>query len=313
MRVISVAGGTGFIGKRLVNFLAARSDCEVRVLVRHPTDLRQSAVTVVGNILEVESLSRFLVPGGTLINLVNLEHLSVVENIRAAESLLDACVAAGVKHFIYSSTAAVAGRAREDVVNEDTECKPGNQYETTKSSVERILLGRSPADLDVSILRPTAVFGPGGKNLMKLAVDLHQRPQILNYAKSSLQGRRRMNLVHIDNVVAALAFLTDSGPGSGKEIYIVSDDESPNNNYQDVEKCLLACFGIPQYPISPLPISGIVLTLALHLTGRTNTNPHRVYDSSKLSNAGFKKPVTFEDGLADFARWYSSQFKRYGG
>jgi len=50
-----------------------------------------------------------------------------------------------------------------------------------------------------------------------------------------------------------------------------------------------------------------VLSLALKVIGRTNTNPGRIYDSSKLVQAGFRKPTTFERGLASFASWYRSR------
>lgn len=117
-----------------------------------------------------------------------------------------------------------------------------------------------------------------------------------------------MNLVHVDNVAAALAFLANAH-GAGRQIYIVSDDEWPANNYQDVEKYLMGSFGIPDYPIPPLPLPKIALALALRLAGRTNANPNRVYDASKLLNAGLKKPVSFEAGLADFTKWYSAHLQ----
>ena len=116
-----------------------------------------------------------------------------------------------------------------------------------------------------------------------------------------------MNLVHVDNVVAALAFLIDTPRDIGGEVYIVSDDESPLNNYRDVEHRLVEGLGIPNYPLPPVAMPRSALALALKAAGRTNTNPNRVYDGSKLLKAGLKKPVSLEEGLASFASWYRSR------
>jgi nucleoside-diphosphate-sugar epimerase len=200
----------------------------------------------------------------------------------------------------------VAGNVANNVVTEETECRPSNNYEAAKLAVERLVLQANGRTFETTVLRPTAVFGAGGKNLLKLACDLVQRPAVVNYAKSCLQGRRRMNLVHIDNVTAALAFLVDAPRDVDGEVFIISDDESPINNYRDVEQILARGLGVRDYPLPPIALPRTVLSVALRLMGRTNTNPDRVYDGSKLLHAGFKKPMPFEQGLALFASWYRS-------
>ena len=306
MEVVAVTGGTGFIGSRLVELLAARAETEIRLLVRQASarSRPENVLPVAGDAVESASLRRLLVPGCMLINLVHLDARSRTDNTEFAKTVLSACAAASVTHLVHCSTATVVGRTPGDVINENTTCMPGNEYEATKLAVERVFLEQGPQNLGVSILRPTAVFGPGGKNLIKLADDLFRQSRILNYAKSSLYGNRRMNLVHVDNVAAALAFLADRQHQIRKRIYLVSDDEHSSNNYRDVEKRLMKAFCVPDYPIPPLPMPRFVLAAAMRIAGRSNTNPDRVYDSAKLRNAGLKKPMPFEEGLEDFIRWY---------
>ena len=60
-------------------------------------------------------------------------------NTTASHSLIQACVLSGVKHFIFSSTAAVYGMPRETTVAEDTPLMPINPYGRSKLMTEWIL------------------------------------------------------------------------------------------------------------------------------------------------------------------------------
>jgi len=307
--VIAVTGATGFIGRRLVDLLAARRDAAIRVLVRNNDAIARTGFrgeVMEGDMRNPAAFARILEEGCTWVNVAHLNLMSVVDHINVMAALLEVCRKKRIRRLVHCSTAVVAGNISDDVVTEATECRPASDYEVTKLAIERILLQKCGESLEVVILRPTAVFGPRGRNLIKLANDLKGRPAFVNYLKSCLQGRRRMNLVHVDNVVAALVFLIDAPRGIGGEIYIVSDDESPLNNYRDVEQRLARGLGIPHYPLPPIAMPRAALSLALKVIGRTNTNPGRLYDGSKLLQAGFRKPVPLEQGLASFASWYRS-------
>ncbi|BBO73027.1 UDP-glucose 4-epimerase GalE [Desulfosarcina widdelii] len=60
-------------------------------------------------------------------------------NIAATVTLLDAMVRHNVKHFIFSSTAAVYGEPESVPIAEEHPCKPTNPYGNTKLAVERML------------------------------------------------------------------------------------------------------------------------------------------------------------------------------
>jgi nucleoside-diphosphate-sugar epimerase len=307
--VIAVTGATGFIGRHLVDLLVARGDAAIRVLVRDSDAIARTGFrgeVMEGDMRNPAAFARILEEGCTWVNMAHLDLPSVTDQINVMASLLEVCRQKRIKRLVHCSTAVVAGNISDDVVTEATECRPASDYEITKLAIERLLLREIDHGIETAILRPTAVFGPGGMNLVKLAENLLRQPRAVNYARSCLQGRRRMNLVHVDNVVAALAFLIDAPCDSGGEIYIVSDDESPLNNYRDVEQRLARGLGIPYYPLPPIAMPRAALSLALRVIGRTNTNPGRLYDGSKLLQAGFRKPMPLEQGLASFASWYRS-------
>lgn len=305
--VIAVTGATGFIGRRLVGHLVARGDAAVRVLVRNYSAIAGTGVgngAKVGDMRDPAALAQILEEGCTWVNVAQLDLPSEADQINVMASLMEVCRKRRIKRLVHCSTAVVAGRSSVAVVNENTDCQPGNRYEATKLAIERFLIQKNSDSLEVAVLRPTAVFGPRGRNLIKLATDLERRPAIVNYLKSCLEGSRRMNLVHVDNVVAALAFLIDTPECVAGEIFIISDDEYPGNNYRDVERRLMAGLGIPDYPVAPAATPQWILSAALRAAGRTNIYPYRVYDCSKIVGFGLKKPVTFDQGLSDFVTWY---------
>ena len=311
MNEIAVTGADGFIGRHLLELLAARNDFRVRALVHRRHDPGNgSALKVAGDMLLPETLNDFLVPGCTVVNLVYLEGKSQEENMQAAANLATACARTGIRRFIHLSTAVIAGRVRYGIIGEDTVCDPQSGYEITKLAVENFLWQEYGRLFEIVILRPTAVFGPGGKNLLKLADGLTRGNRIANYLKSCLFNERRMNLVCIANVVAAILFLIEAQGKLGGEIFIVSDDEDPANNFRDVERCLMERFSIPDYRLPRIVIPPVALSFLLLLMGRSNLNPRAVYDGGKLAATGFRKPVSFREGLRFFAAWYETEFHR---
>lgn len=75
-------------------------------------------------------------------------------NVANTLTLLEAMQAAGVRHFIFSSSAAVYGEPVKTPITEDHPCAPTNPYGATKLAVERILQDVSHANgMTCSILR----------------------------------------------------------------------------------------------------------------------------------------------------------------
>jgi nucleoside-diphosphate-sugar epimerase len=312
MNVIAITGVSGFIGEYLVDLLACRSDIQIRGFIHKSRSKgifdKKNVIMVEGDLMKPETLEGFIVPGCTVVNLAYFGDGSRQENLGATDNLAGACARAKIKRFIHCSTAVVAGKVPDNVIDENTKCNPATEYEITKLAVEKMLLDKYSSSFEVVVLRPTTVFGPGGKNLIKLANDLRQGNRILNYLKSCLFDYRKMNLVHIENVVSSIEFLIDTEKAMDQEIFIVSDDDSPINNYRDIEKYLIKRLGYKDYLLSRFSLPKIVLSTVLKLAGKSNVNPKRVYYARKLMNAGFKKSVSFEEGLASFADWYKKQF-----
>ena len=311
--IVCVTGATGFTGKHLVTSLLCRKEIRIRVLVhRNIQDnlFNNERITVIkGDLLCPETLDRFCEKNATIINLAYLREQPRQNNLAAINNLLDSCEKAKIQRFIQCSSISVFGRVSIDSVTENTPCNPLNDYEITKMKIEEAIFKRVHSVFKTVILRPTAIFGPGGKNLLKLANDLKSKHKIANYIKSCLFSKRKMNLVSVYNVVAAIQLLMQMDNRKiNREVFIISDDEAEANNFSYVENYLLKSLGLAAYPFPTIPVPKLVLKMLLKIVGKSNYNPCTVYSCQKLQEIDFKKTISFEDGLADFVSWYKNYY-----
>jgi len=315
MSIISVTGATGFIGRHLLRRLAQRRGVTIRGLAHSIADDAlpplPSVQWVRGDLRDRETAGTLLVPGGDLIHLAFPERWTTEQQLAANANLAERVVAVGVRRVLYCSTAVVAGRTQEPRVNEETPPEPITGYEATKLQIEQIWREHCGERVELVIIRPTAVFGAGGRNLVKLATAVSSGNAVVNYLRSCLFGRRRMNLVPVATVVSTCEFLLDFPGPLRAEVFIVSADDDPLNNFRDIERLLRAALNIPDYAVPPLFAPQGLLAAALRLAGRSNWNPGRIYEAKKLERAGYAGPsTTLEDALRDFAAWFASARNR---
>lgn len=307
-KCIAITGASGFVGSRLVQSLMQRPEIEVRALVRHglpPQVAGDRQPTIVrGNVTDPSVLAQLLRPDCMVANFAYDAAASAGANLAAASALADACASCGVARFVHCSTAVVVGRTKVERIDETTACQPMTNYEKSKFAIENLLQDKSRGKFELLILRPTAVFGPGGRNLLKMTQDLINGRRMTNYLRSCLNDGRRLHLVDIDNVVAAMVFLITAQNAFDGETFIIADDEAPDNNFPAVERHLMRAFAIPDYGVPRIPIPASLLSLILRLRRRSLHIPNAVFVSDKLKALGFVKPVAFEEGLANFADWY---------
>ena len=311
METIAITGASGFVGQHLLATLMHNSDCHLRLLVRGEKCTNAYAnnrvEVVVGDMTRQNQLYRFIRPGCIVINLGYLPSNSLEQNLLATHNLMSVCRQKKIKRLIHCSTAAVAGRAKDTTVTENTQCKPLNDYEVTKYEIEKALMNGYDKQFELVIIRPTAIYGPGVKNLMKLARELTIGNSAICYLRSSLFSRRKMNIVSIENVVNAIRYLIFLEKNIDGEVFIISDDDQPNNNFRDVEECLRKNLDIKKFPIPKIPVPAIFLSVALALIKRSNVNPSRIYSSEKLKQFGFNGNIKIEEGIALFANWYKKE------
>ncbi|WP_256296434.1 complex I NDUFA9 subunit family protein [Haloarchaeobius salinus] len=155
MKVL-VAGGTGFIGRRLCTELADRGH-DVTALARSPDDaaLPNTVETAMGDVSAYESIESHFEGQDVAVNLValsplfkpkgNLSHEAV--HLQGTKNVVRACEEHGVDRLVQMSALGADPNA-------------ATAYLRTKGQAEDVV--RSSA-LDSVIFRPSVVFGDGGE------------------------------------------------------------------------------------------------------------------------------------------------------
>jgi UDP-glucose 4-epimerase len=149
---VLVTGGAGYIGSHVVLQLRERGE-KVVVLDSLVTGFRQAVgdvPMVVGDVGDRELVGRLLREHGIDTVMHFAAHTIVPESVRnplkyygnntcSTRSLLQSCAEAGVRHFVFSSTAAVYGVLDTGYASEDTATAPINPYGTSKLMSEWML------------------------------------------------------------------------------------------------------------------------------------------------------------------------------
>jgi len=149
---VLVTGGAGYIGSHTLLQLAARGE-RVVVLDDLSTGFKQAvrdATLVPGNVGDRKLVDGLLAEHNVDTVIHFAAHTIVPESVAdplkyygnntcATRSLLEAAARAGVKNFVFSSTAAVYGIPASGLASEDTATVPINPYGTSKLMSEWML------------------------------------------------------------------------------------------------------------------------------------------------------------------------------
>jgi UDP-glucose 4-epimerase len=241
---ILVTGGAGYIGSHVVLQLRARGE-RVVVLDDLSRGFRQAVVDaplVVGNVGDRDQVLKLL-HAHRVDTVMHFAAFTIVpESVReplryyanntcATRSLLDCCSAGGVRHFVFSSTAAVYGIPENGSASESTPTLPINPYGTSKLMSEWMLRDVAAASgLRYAALRYFNVAGsdsggrigqasPDATLLVKVAVEavVGKRSHVAIYGTDypTPDGTGVRDYIHVEDLatahLAALDYLRGGG------------------------------------------------------------------------------------------------------
>jgi nucleoside-diphosphate-sugar epimerase len=227
MRVL-VTGASGFIGTRLCGELR-RQGHELSALVRRPGSEPAGITPIQGDMLDDEQLRRALADArpDCVVHLAaeiasqRSERKVREVNVQGTRRLLDACLAladgdpqAGPR-IVFTSTV-VTGDAKGALLDERTPLPVSTPYGRSKQEGEQMILA---SGLPAVIVRPSHVYGPGGWYAEELIPRLRQPGRFAVIGS----GANLWDVVHVDDVVAALVLAVQSAPAAST--YHVVDDE----------------------------------------------------------------------------------------
>ncbi|HZF26764.1 MAG TPA: UDP-glucose 4-epimerase GalE [Steroidobacteraceae bacterium] len=241
---ILVTGGAGYIGSHVARQLGEAGETVV-VLDNLVTGFRQAVLhgtLVVGDSGNRDLVSRILAEHRIDTVMHFAAHTIVPESVAkplkyyanntcATRNLLECCAAHAVRHFIFSSTAAVYGLPPGGVASEDTPPAPINPYGTSKLMSEWMLRDLALAGsmryvalryFNVAGSDPQGRIGqctPAATLLVKVACEaaVGKRPGVSIFGTDyeTPDGTGVRDYIHVEDLaaahVAALAYLRDGG------------------------------------------------------------------------------------------------------
>lgn len=311
MTLFVITGANGFIGRHLVASLVADGK-RVRALTRTKSGVESTCdgvEWVMGDIADRATWDALLEKQCVVINLAYSNTLAASTALDATAQMIETCAQAEVAHLIHCSTVSVYGQVGETILTEQSVCNPLDDYGLVKLLVENTLIDNVKGRFPLTIIRPTAVFGEGGEALIKLLDELTRGVRFVNYLRSSMFGWRKTHLVPVETVVAALRFIGDMPPPTRNDMFIVSDDDDPFNNFRNVERVLMNELKLPPYGIPRIPLPRFLLETLMRIMRRANVNTQTEYRCDKLAGRGFVKPVKLKTALRRFAEKHKARGK----
>jgi nucleoside-diphosphate-sugar epimerase len=226
---VLVTGATGFTGGRLARSLGSRG-ITVRALVRDASraqDLTAAGIELVtGDLRDQSTLTRAVAGADIVYHIAAIYREAGVSadayravNALAVGALIEAAASARVRRVVHCSTVGVHGDVEHPPANEDAPLRPGDIYQQTKLEGEQ--LAREAAGrvgIEVTIARPTGIYGPGDRRLLKLFRAVVRRFPILG------SGEIYYHLTYIDDLIEGFR-LCGEQPAAANRTYILAGGE----------------------------------------------------------------------------------------
>lgn len=310
MRVL-VTGASGFVGRALLPVLAERGQA-VRAAVRRPHPSVPADAVAVGDIDGQTEWSRALDGVDCVVHLaarVHVMHDNAASplaefrrvNVAGTVQLARAAARAGVRRLIFVSSIKVNGeRTNGRPLSEEDTPVPIDAYGVSKWEAEQALHGLSwDTGLEVVILRPPLVYGPGVKANFQRLLSWVNRGLPLPFG--AIENRR--SLLYLGNLTAAISNCADH-PAAANQTFLLSDGEDLSTA-ELVRR--LAC--AMNRPSRLIPVPKGLIELAGRLSGK-QAEVERLLgslcvDSGKIRHVlGWRPPYSVDEGLRRTAEWF---------
>lgn len=309
---VLVTGASGFVGGALVRLLAERGKAVTAAVRRDiplPALVRQAKIGEIGPdtdwraaLAGIETVAHcaarvHVMKDDAADPLAEFRRVNVDGTRRLAEQ----AAAAGVKRLVFLSSIKVNGEATPDRPFRDGDAAlPRDPYGQSKWEAEQVLADiAARTGLEVTVLRPCLVYGPGVKGNFLSLLGLCRKG--LPLPLGGVDNRR--SLVYLGNLTDALALCLDHPAAAGRT-FLIKDGEDLST--PDLIRRLSRA--LDRRALLP-PVPPALLRLAAALLGK-GAAADRLLGSLVVEDAGLRRdlgwqpPFTVEEGLALTARWF---------
>jgi nucleoside-diphosphate-sugar epimerase len=232
--LVAVTGASGFLGRFLVPELLQRG-FRVRASVRNATAQFPVGVEYVsGDLADPANVDNLVIGADVVVHLAGRAHRpsrTVSQrrelfdvNFGITSQLARAAAKSGVRRLVFASTIGVLGSCSPQGhwLTDATKPSPDGDYGRSKLAAEHELQALSRhSSLEVTIVRPTLVFGPGAPGNVERLVRLVASGVPLPFGK--LDGLR--SFIGVRNL-ADLFCICCTHPLAGGEVFVAADHET---------------------------------------------------------------------------------------
>ena len=324
-----ITGATGFIGARLAQKLA-REGNEVRALVRKQSKAKQllkhenikwyqgtlddlglleEAITGVDGVFHLAAFAQPWAKDKTTYNRINLIGTINVFNIAREKQ---------VKRVVFTSTGGTFGPSLQDPLHEGSPRYFDffNEYESTKFMGEKWAKDYVLKGMDIVIVHPTRVYGPGvlsKSNAITLIVKKYLRG---TWWFIPGNGHRKGNYVYVDDVVNGHYLAMQKGE-KGEQYILGGENASYAKLFHLIRK-----ISRKKYPLIPIPVPLLIIfaSLQMFFSGLANKAPllppkwvKKYMYNWELSSQKARKELGYsitplDEGLSHTIEWIKNEW-----
>ena len=298
MKRFFITGATGFVGHRLLNLMKS-SEFEVRTLSRKP---HPNYETVICN-LQSEVIPEDALTGiDTVFHLAGFAHdlgdankvekLYRAVNVDATVHLAELAVQQDVQHFVFVSSVKAGGSAITGrCMTEEDQGEPEGIYGKTKREAELKLLKIGlQSSMQVSIVRPSLVYGPGVKGNLKLMLSGIEK----GWFPPLPEVNNRRSLIHVNDLVRALVMVAGDDRADG-EIFIATDGVIHSSREIYEAMCGLLGKEVPRWSVPKFLFDSLAIISPQIRYQVNKLFGDECYSSKKLQAFGFNAQFGLKD------------------
>lgn len=235
-------------------------------------------------------------------------------NYTATKHLLDNAISHNVEKFIHCSTGGVCGHIKNPPGDENSPYSPGDIYQRTKLEGELLVQQYfKEKNLSGSIIRPTAIYGPGDMRIYKFFKLVGKK-----YLPLLGKGDVCYHMVYIDDLVEAF-ILCLTQDKANKEIFVIGGEKyyTLKNVFSLIAEIMQIKLKIIHLPFAPIwLLSAICELICLPLKikpplFRRRTDLFRKNRAFSIAKAkqllGYQPKTDLKTGLTKTYNWYKEQ------
>ena len=308
---VSIIGGSGFVGTRLLDLLKDSKDYNLKNIDLLPSHFFND-LSIEGDVREPDQMDKMLA-GSDMVVLLAAQHRDDVSpvslyydtNVGGMKVTLQAMEKNGVKRLVFFSSVAVYGLNKQNP-DENHPADPFNHYGKSKWEAEQVLQEwyKTHNDWNINIVRPTVIFGERNRGNVYNLLKQISGGKFLMVGK----GKNVKSMAYVGNIVAFVKFLIEN-VASGYNVFNYVD--KPDTNMNDlvglVEKVLNKKIPSTHFPYWMGMCGGYCFDALSWITRKKfAVSSVRVkkfcattqFDSTKAMSSGFIPPYSLQDGLS---------------